>query len=428
MLFSTVSPAQESNAGKIKDSLSLAQVVGRIVASYPSVLKADNDTESAAVKIALAKSVFLPTAELSASYSRIGPISEFTLPDIGSFSLYPADNYSASISVNQLITDFGKSKKGTEIEQINQNMLKLSAEQLRQKLSGSGASLFYSVIYLSEAAKIKEEEIANLNEHLRFVQKKSATGAATDYQILTTQVKIANAENVKTDILTTLKIQQVNLNLLMNLDKGTEVVFKKELLDPMTVESEDYLITKAFSMRTEMKLSNEKIGLNDARMKQAISQNNPVVSLIASGGVKNGYIPDQMNPKINFSLGAGIRVPILDANRSKYNRMLIKAEGESVGYELDATKNTIINEVVECKANVEASLRKIRQSELQLKQAVKAFELAQTSFTAGSVTNLDLLDASSALSDSKLNLLKSKIDYTINLIKLKIATGERIYN
>jgi len=38
-----------------------------------------------------------------------------------------------------------------------------------------------------------------------------------------------------------------------------------------------------------------------------------------------------------------------------------------------------------------------------------------------------MLDSSTSVSESKLALLKTKIDYTISLLKLKIALGERIY-
>jgi len=53
--------------------------------------------------------------------------------------------------------------------------------------------------------------------------------------------------------------------------------------------------------------------------------------------------------------------------------------------------------------------------------------LAKTSFEAGTITNLDLLDSYTILSETEFALLKTKIDYTISLYKLKIALGEQIY-
>lgn len=53
--------------------------------------------------------------------------------------------------------------------------------------------------------------------------------------------------------------------------------------------------------------------------------------------------------------------------------------------------------------------------QLQLSHAQEAFALAETSIKAGSITNLDLLDAATAVLESKLLLLKSKIDYRLNV-------------
>ena len=86
-----------------------------------------------------------------------------------------------------------------------------------------------------------------------------------------------------------------------------------------------------------------------------------------------------------------------------------------------------MNEVVEGEANVKASHKKVEQGELQLKQATQAYLLAKARFDSGVITNLELLDGSTAVSESRLQLLKAKIDYTVSIYKLKSATGERLY-
>ena len=83
--------------------------------------------------------------------------------------------------------------------------------------------------------------------------------------------------------------------------------------------------------------------------------------------------------------------------------------------------------MVESKANAESALKKVNQSELQLEQALQAFSLAETNFKAGAITNLDMLDSSTSVAESRLALLKTKIDYSVSVLKLKIALGEQIY-
>jgi outer membrane protein TolC len=111
----------------------------------------------------------------------------------------------------------------------------------------------------------------------------------------------------------------------------------------------------------------------------------------------------------------------------KYNQLQIQSEIKSLEQETELIRRNITNDIVENKAGVIAALKKISQQELQLEQAQKAYELAKTSFQAGVITNLDLLDSETALAESRLALMKSNIDYTVSALRMKIATGEKIY-
>jgi outer membrane protein len=87
----------------------------------------------------------------------------------------------------------------------------------------------------------------------------------------------------------------------------------------------------------------------------------------------------------------------------------------------------VTNEIQDAEAYMKAAGDKIRQFELQLIQADKAYSLAETSFRSGTITNLDLLDANNAVSESRLMLMRARIDYSASIYKLKAAIGERIY-
>ena len=157
------------------------------------------------------------------------------------------------------------------------------------------------------------------------------------------------------------------------------------------------------------------------------SQNNPTLNFFGSGGLKNGYLPDISVITPNYAVGVGIKIPIYDGSRSKYSRIQANSDIRGNVLETELSRRTIVNEVVESRANAESALKKVAQSELQLEQAQQAYSLAETNYNAGVITNLDLLDSFTSLAESKLVLLKTKIDYSASLLKLKIALGEKIY-
>lgn len=420
-------PGAISAQANPSDSLSLSQVISQTMTNYPSVKKAEIEIESANARIGLARTAYNPNLDLSGSYSHLGPTSSITLPGLGTFNLFPADNYSAAFNLNQQLYDFGKTKKNIDLEEQNKALSQLTLEQLKQRLSSSILGNYYAIVYLQEAIQIKNDELKNLNEHLVFVEKKAATGSATQYEILTTKVRISNIENQKTDLLTSLQIQTSQLNSFLGQTQTTAIRLRQELASPQLIAETSSLIAKAYDQRDELRITHQRSLISESRMKVVDAQNNAILNAFASGGFKNGYTPELGTFKANYVVGVGFKVPILDGKRSKYNRMQVKDEMRSVQQDEELTRRNISNEIIECKANLDAAGKKIAQTELQYKQASQAYALAQTSYKAGVITNLDLLDSSTALSESSLSVTKAHIDYTVSLLRLKIALGERIY-
>ena len=409
------------------DSLSLNSTIKEVVLNHPAVKRAMQELIASDAKIGAAHSSNYPYVDFESSYSRIGPVSTLSIPDLGTFSFMPHDNYSAGVNLNQNIYDFGKTNKNIAVEKQGKDLSKQSVEQVKQKLSQSVIGAYYMLAYLQEAIKIKNEQLNTLNQHLLYVEKRAATGSATKYEILTTQVRISAIQNQKTDLETARQVQVSQLNSLLGRPENSDEQVKIDLGSPLTNLEYDSLIAASMRNRDEIKMAIARSKQAQLRFDLARTQNNPVINGFFSGGIKNGYIPDLYKPTPNFVAGVGLKIPIFDGKRNKYNLVQAQSAIQMSEDETEITRRNVINEVVESLAGVKASQKKIDQNFLQLQQATQAFSLAQVSFQSGVITNLELLDASTALSESNLSLLKSKIDNVMNLYKLKWAIGERLY-
>jgi len=428
VLLLLVSTAFVQGQNATGDSLTLSGILNSVLKDYPSLKKAEKALISADAKIDLTKTAYLPDVNFSTSYNRIGPISTIAF-GAKNLNLYPADMYNAAFTVNENIYDFGKTSKNVILSEQSKEMVKLSVEQVKQQLSTAVMANYYNICYLQEAIQIKDDQLNTLNEHLQFVQKKAATGSATQYEVLTTKVRMSALENQKTDLQTSLQIYFSQLNSFLGKPQGSSHLLKKEIQLQQFLPSVDTLCNQAFANRYEMKIALQKEALTKLRLNVIKVQNNPSLNFNASGGYKNGYLNSAFEDvgKLNFSVGVGLKVPIFDANRSKYTKIQTNADLEGTQQETELLRRSITNEIVESRANAEAALKKVKQSELQVQQAMQAYNLAEVSYKAGTITNLDLLDSYTAVSESKLVLFKTRIDYTVNLQRLKIAVGERIY-
>jgi outer membrane protein TolC len=429
ILFTGISAGQVAN-DKMRlttDSLSLKTVIQQVISTYPSVKVAEEAIRNADSRIGLAKTGYNPIVDMTASFANLAPVTKLSFPGLGTFQLYPGNNYSASLNFQQLVYDFGRTHQNIELENENKAIGEQTLEQVKQKLSLYTVNNFYTLLYLQAAIKIKDEQLATLNEHLQYIEKVMATGSATEYQVLTTKVRISSVESQKVDLIAALKTQQATLNSLLGIDQTNKPVVRYDLsVEPPAVQT-DSILSYAFRNRDEVRIDEKRATLAELRYGMTKLQNKPLLSLQASGGAKNGYLPylDRFTP--NYVIGLGLRIPIFDGMKNKYNISQAQSAITSLSYESDYTKRNISNEVYESEALLFAASKKVSQSELQLKQAAKAYSLAETSFKSGIITNLDLLDANTSVSESNLMLLKAKIDFAASVYKLKAALGERIY-
>jgi outer membrane protein TolC len=409
------------------DSLALKSVIQQVISSYPSIKIAEEAIRNSDSRIGLAKTGYNPLVDMTASFTNLGPVTKLTLPDFGTFQLYPGNNYSASINLKQLVYDFGRTRQNIEIENEGKAIGEQTLEQVKQKLSLYTVNNFYTLLYLQTAIKIKDEQLAALNEHLQYIEKVLATGSATEYQVLTTQVRISNVESQKVDLAAAQKSQQAALNSLLGKNNDDSPVVRNDLSVAIPAISSDSVLAYAYHNRDEVLINEKKASLAELRYGMTKLQNKPMLSFQASGGAKNGYIPYLNRLTPNYVVGLGLMVPLFDGMKNKFILSQAQSTIATVSYEAEYTKRNISNEVYESEALVFASKRKVSQSELQLKQAQKAYSLAETSFKSGVITNLDLLDANTSVSESSLMLLKARIDYVASVYKLKAALGERIY-
>jgi outer membrane protein TolC len=408
------------------DSLSLKSLIAEVISTHPTVKGAEEALKNADARIGAARAGYYPVIDANANFSNIGPVMKINIPSMGTFQLYPENNYSATINFRQVIYDFGRTKTNIELENEGRIIGEKTLDQIRQKMAIATVNNFYTLAFLQHAIKIMDEQLATLQAHLKYIETLKSTGSATNYQVLSTKVKISTAESQKSDLVAALAIQQAYLCSLTGNNNRIPVV-REELDIIAPVVSGDSLISFAYHNRDEMAINHEKEVLAGLRYQLTKSLYKPVINFMATGGAKNGYLPDLNQLKANYAVGVGISVPIFDGMKTKYNLQQAQSAINSLHFENEGTQRSISSEIREAEEYVISAKQKEMQFQLQLEQAREAYSLAETSFRSGVITNLELLDANTTVSQSMLMLLKARIDYAASIYRLKAALGERLY-
>jgi outer membrane protein len=406
------------------DSLGFEETVRKVVTTHPAVLKAAEAVQMADAGVGMAQTTRLPEVDVTAGYTFLGPLPSITIPDMGTFKMGTPNNITSALNARQTLVDFSRTSSNVRLQKSSRDISAANLELVKQQLVMATAVGFYSLVYFQEALRIKCLQIETLKKHCDFVTKKEETGSATQYESLSTRVRLSVAESQKTDIETAKKNYMFILNSLLGLPAGSPLVVRNTLLADSPGEDRTQLEDYALSHRTEMALAELKQKNAGLKLEVIKMQNRPLLAANASTGFRNGYFPEINRIRANYLAGISLRIPLYDASRQKYQEIMAGNEISMAVQSKEQIRRDISVEVFQNRENLEASSVKMTQSELQARLAEEARKMAELSYQTGTITNLDLLDAETLEAESRLALLKAKTEYSLNLLKLNISLGK----
>ncbi len=389
-----------------KDSLSLDEVIHLTLSNQPLINQAVEQINAVDAKIKEQNSSYYPEVEGTLSYAWIGPIISLAFPGLGNFDFNTANNYDMHVSAGYVLYDFGKRDALLELTKS----YKLSAEEkvnlIKSNLAYTAIQIFYSIKFLEESIDVKSDQIKTLNQHLVVAMKKVESGSATDYDVLTTRVRVASAQNEKSDLENALKKEKIYLQNLIGYSSDHALNLSGDLSASMLSVNEDSLINQAYNMRPEIKLA--KDAENSARISKQVSAlgDRPTLSLGASYGLKNGFFPNLDVLRGNWLAAISANIPIFNGYRTDAKVEEAEANLKSSTQEILSLERKIKAEVQSAVSDLETSQEKQSTTKIQVMQAEEAVARAEVQYRDGVITNLDLIDSETALAESRLLYLQ----------------------
>jgi outer membrane protein len=411
-----------------QDTLTVEQAVQRVLQTHPAIDQALANIRAGEARTSQASSANLPEVTTEAVYAHIGPVPEFSFPVLGSFVLAPADNYDAHVAGRYTFYDFGKTSATIDLSRSRVQTSRDAMELTKTNLSLQTIRVFYTIVLLRKSLQVQDEQIEALNQHLSVTQKRVETGTATNFDVLTTQVRVAAAQNQKVEIQNSLQKQEAILRQLLNLPTNSLPMIQGSFQQTQVSLNVDSLSQLALQQRTELKLAHDA-EQSAQRQKELNSLGNmPTLKVSLVYGLKNGYEPNIYPVRGNWVWGAQAQVPIFDGGRVSHQEEEAQATVQAEQAHGRDVEQQIRSDVEQVVADVQAAVSKVQISEVQVRQAHEAVTIARKQYETGSITNLDLLDAETAESAAKLMNLQALYRFIVSKYDLDRAIGVSFIN
>jgi outer membrane protein len=371
------------------DSLTLDATIRAVLEANPGILSLQEQVNAAQGRVAQSRTGYLPYVTGTATYTRVDPVVKLPLGD-QVFQLAPNNNYDTHITAQYMLLDFGKNAATVNAATAAATTVADNVVTGQRDLAYEAVQVYYSILFLRQGIRVQESQIASLQQHQREMEKRVQGGVSTQFDVTSTQVRIAQAQDTRIDLQNQLHNQQAELARLLHRPEYAEVPVRGAFTyNPQQVDV-NTAFTQASQNRPEVKAARDAEAAATAQLRLIEKSNLPSLGAQAQAGGKNGYVPQ--------------------LDRFRANSVL-----------------AIRSDVQQAVNNMQSSSARYDNSTVQVNQATDALNRAKSRYRYGVGTNLDVLDAETQLAQARLSRLQSIYNYTIGQYQLKRATGEQIW-
>lgn len=318
--------------------------------------------------------------------------------------------------------------------------LKLSDDQILEKVESSRRSrletvngvkkAYYALLLALDSHKAIKENYEMAQFTASLYKKQFELGAASEFDVLRTDVAVKNLEPDLTQSLIAIRQARLQLAILMGIESRIAVVPTTNL---SAFEKDMYAGALEMAAMRDNLSGNADLRMLDVQTKQlrdaltvqkmslyptlALNTNYNWTSMSNGSALKHfQWTPySQIGLTLSFPLFEGLQ---------RYNRIRqAKVQVDEMAWQRANLVRNIKMQVELAIENIELNIKQISSSSESMRQASRAYDIMKQSFGIGAASYLDFRDSELALTQSRLAYYQSIYNYLVAHSDLELLLG-----
>lgn len=299
----------------------------------------------------------------------------------------------------------------------------LEVERLSEQLRLNVTLAYYNLQQADAQVRISEAAVANTSQILRDTQLQEQAGLGTRFDVLQTQVNLANASQDLTTARSQQRISRRQIVQLLSLAQDVDVSAVQTITEAGTWElSLEQTIVLALKNRAELEQVLVQRNIGEQQRRIALGATRPQANLTATYNVL-GILNDGAGPAQGLALGANLRWNFFDGGEARARARQATATIELAENSFSTQRNQIRFDVEQAFTNLNASRQNIQTATFAQQVAEESLRLARLRFGAGVGTNTDVINQLTALTNAQVRRLQAVLDYNRALANLQRAVS-----
>ena len=428
-------PAAETNRvvqpmPSLSTPLSPSDAVNQALEHNSTVRKAQDDLEAAYGVVVQTRAIAIPKVKVGADYTATSGIEAFPF---GGFSTQNDQTWSSHIRVVQSIYEGGRIRSALRTAQLTREQAVLRYQSVVADTILEVRVAYYDALLAAQQIVVQEASIGLLQREWEDATRRFEAGTVPRFNVLRAEVEVANARPRVIRARNALRLSKNNLALLLGYDLPPGVWEDIPLQLTGRLEAEPYEIgmpdalAQALEKRPELGALRKSESIREQAITQARAGYKPSVQIFGGYGARNStFSPDLTRDVAGWQAGAQLNWDVFDGFLTRGKIQEARALHKRAQEEVVETTRRVELEVRTAYSNfIEA--REVLESQKKVQeQAEEALRLATSRNQAGTGTQLDVLNAQTALTQARTTQIQALRDYAAARARLERATGANV--
>jgi outer membrane protein len=416
------------------EGLTASAAASRAAKAAPIIARKAASKDAASADVSRAKLSLLPVIGAKATYTRLSPLDDVMIP-LGPMTLvipFFENSYAATAQVQVNVSDYFVRDPaliggaGYALDAATHDMAATSAA-----IGQQAREIYYEWLRAKLQIIVAKRQLAQVETTRTQIKALVDVQRASTADLARIQSQQAQARQLVDRFDSAMIVREEQLRLLIGAGSDEELEVGEDVredLEVTEVEDLDKLSEKALAKRNELKAINTGIKAKESQRRSEASTLVPKISAFAAVDYSKPnprVFPSEDEFRMTWAAGVQASWVINESLAANQTRNRFDAEAAELRADKKGLQHQVRLEVLRAIQGVRLAKRNIGTTQQGVDAAEESYRVRKDLFGAGRASVVEMVDAETELSRSRIAALDARIDLRIALARLAYATGEK---
>lgn len=390
-----------------------------------AAVNARRDRLIADTRVVQTRAEALPTLSVQGRYTRLDELQDVDFgTEDGVQKVGTLDNYSASAAVSQLLYSGGRVRAALRAANLSRTYADAERAETDTALVVAVRTGFYDLLLARDTIAVQESVVDQLTALLEQTESKFRNGAASEYDVLTARVRLANEQP---KLIRARNVYELGREALLRIlavdDPGFEPAgeLAYEPIETDVVELE----REALQQRPLIRRLETRVQLREEDLMASHSGARPSLRAEASynGANSYGFVSFEDDWEWHWNAGVVLEWDLWDGGLTRGRVGEKRLERDKSVTDLDDGRRAVRTEVRQACLDLSRATEAVEAGRGTVALAEKGLSIAKSRYDNGLATYLEYTDSTVALSTARLSERQALRDHAVARARLIYAVG-----